>query len=222
MRNVYVKSVLVWQNRVVGNALTTDAEVSVYLGDIYVLSTWLAALILRLRRKKVVFWGHGLYGNEKSILTMLRVRFLRMAHVNLVYGERAVKLLIETGVPKERVQAVYNSLDYERQESLRNSAVDEQFYASLGVFESPELSVLVFIGRLTAQKKLDLLIQVVKELNREGGRFNLVLIGDGPERQTLETLAADAKDYVFFAGPRYEKKLPSSLLTRICVFHPVK
>jgi glycosyltransferase involved in cell wall biosynthesis len=59
---------------------------------------------------------------------------------------------------------------------------------------------------LTAQKRLDRLIQVVKELNREGGRFNLVLIGDGPERKTLETLAADAKDYVFFAGPRYEEE----------------
>ena len=60
-----------------------------------IISTWIASFILRLRGVKVLFWGHGIYGNESLPKLLLRKIFLSLATHNLVYEERAKKLMIK-------------------------------------------------------------------------------------------------------------------------------
>ena len=50
--------------------------------------------------------------------------------------------------------------------------------------------VLIFIGRLTPVKQLDMLVQAVADLKRDGQQYNLVFIGDGPERKKLATMVS--------------------------------
>lgn len=60
-------------------------------------------------------------------------------------------------------------------------------------FEMPDVSRdrdLVFLGRLVDDKGADLLLDAVGELKSRGLRPSLSIIGDGPERDALQTKAA--------------------------------
>ena len=48
--------------------------------------------------------------------------------------------------------------------------------------------VLLYVGRLAREKNLDYLVAVVRELERRGTMFRLVIVGDGPMRDKLKTL----------------------------------
>jgi glycosyltransferase involved in cell wall biosynthesis len=70
------------------------------------------------------------------------------------------------------------------------------------------LPVLIFIGRLTAEKKISLLLSAGAELNRTESRINLLIIGDGSEKVNLINQAKDglSNQWVHFTGALYEEK----------------
>src|SRR6478736_2695892 len=51
--------VLAWQKGSLAPALWGDFDAYIMEGDAYYLSSWLGAIFARLRRRRVVFWGHG-------------------------------------------------------------------------------------------------------------------------------------------------------------------
>jgi glycosyltransferase involved in cell wall biosynthesis len=77
---------------------------------------------------------------------------------------------------------------------------------------------VVFIGRLVRPKGLQVLLQAVRSLHARGLRFQTSIVGDGPERATLE---AGVKADAFGAEVRFLGRLTedevSALLHRACV-----
>ena len=61
---------------------------------------------------------------------------------------------------------------------------------------------VVFVGRLTAQKRVHVLLDALGILSARGQRLPLTVVGDGPERVTLETRAMrpDLQGRVRFVG----------------------
>jgi glycosyltransferase involved in cell wall biosynthesis len=61
---------------------------------------------------------------------------------------------------------------------------------------------IVFVGRLTGYKRVDLLLDAVRRLRGESEGPRCVIVGDGPDRSRLETLAATLglEQVVKFAG----------------------
>ena len=51
-----------------------------------IISTWISAIIARLRNRKVYFWTHGLYGNESKLKYFFRILLYK------IYNE-IIKLL---------------------------------------------------------------------------------------------------------------------------------
>lgn len=205
VENVYVRKVLVWQHGILRHVRSTDARVLVLLGQMYIVSMWLAAWLARCRGMSVMFWGHGAYGSEGRLKRWLRNRFLRLADGVLVYGEHARRLLIEDGFPPERVRVVYNSLDHARQICIRDSLVEPDFFAGKGWFTEPRAPTLLFIGRLTKQKQIHRLIDAVARLRDQDQFFNLLLVGEGPELGRLRELAIELEGQVHFYGACYEE-----------------
>jgi glycosyltransferase involved in cell wall biosynthesis len=78
----------------------------------------------------------------------------------------------------------------------------------------PDVPLIAFIGRLTKVKKLQMLIETLARLRREQHPFNLLIVGDGPERQPLEALAAsvDGKDWIRFHGATHDEAQIARLL----------
>jgi glycosyltransferase involved in cell wall biosynthesis len=63
-------------------------------------------------------------------------------------------------------------------------------------------SDLIFAGRLIKEKNVDVLIKAVALIKRKKPSIKCIVIGDGPERNNLESLVSnlDLNDNVFFAG----------------------
>lgn len=203
LRNCYIKEVLIWQRGVLTHIWRTNANAMVFLGDMNILSTWLSVWLARRRGISVLFWGHGMYGREGGVKRWLRTWFLRLADCNLVYGEHARGLLLENGFPPHRVRVVYNSLDHARQRAIRTSVIQPNFYSSQGWFDEPFAPILLFVGRLTSEKRLDSLINAVQMLREVGEVYNFILVGDGPEISRLKELAAGISGQVHFYGACY-------------------
>lgn len=219
LQNVYVRKLLVWQRGVLGQMRRTDARVLVLLGQMYILSMWLAVWTARRRGMAVLFWGHGAYGREGRVKRWFRNRFLGLADGVLVYGEHARQLLIADGFSPDRVKVVYNSLDHSRQIAIRDSLVQPGFFAGQGWFRQAAAPTLLFVGRLTPQKRIDRLIQAVAKLRDQGKVFNLLLVGEGPESARLRALAADLEGQVHFYGACYEEEILGRLIANadLCV-----
>jgi len=83
----------------------------------------------------------------------------------------------------------------------------------------------VSVGRLHPQKMLDDLVRMLAHLKGMDGGLRgvtLTLIGDGPERERLEGLAAElgVRDSVVFAGQVRNEDLPRHLVTHDAFVSP--
>ncbi|HJY31387.1 MAG TPA: glycosyltransferase family 4 protein, partial [Actinomycetota bacterium] len=75
-----------------------------------------------------------------------------------------------------------------------------------GVTDRP---LIVCVSRLVARKGQDVLIRAMPRIRREVPDASLLIVGDGPDRDRLDRLAADAPDgSVAFAGQVSEGDLP--------------
>ena len=208
IKNIFFHKWLIWQAGVLTRVFD-NISVVIFLGEMTVISTWIASLILRLRGVKVLFWGHGIYGNENRIKLLLRNIFLRLANHNLVYEKRSKSIMLENGFKKEKISVVYNSINYEQQLNLFHKLEKEK---KNSIFKN-RYPVLLFIGRLTKQKKVNQLIEAVKILN-EKANFNLLIIGEGEEKISLEELAQDLirENKCIFYGKSYDEDELSRLI----------
>jgi glycosyltransferase involved in cell wall biosynthesis len=70
------------------------------------------------------------------------------------------------------------------------------------VSQTEERAGAVFVGRLTAQKRVGDLLEALALLAAQGKRLSLVIVGDGPERAALEqrSAAPDLAGLVTFVG----------------------
>lgn len=213
---------LIWQSNVLKRCLIDSFDSIILLGDMYVLSNWLLAIIARLRGKKVIFWSHGLYGNELIIKKVFRLNFYKLANFHLVYENRAKQLLLMHGFKENRVKVIYNSLDYAIQKDLYFKLLkvnNNPFH----FFENNDLPVFIYSGRLSKSKKIDLLIEAITHLNLKGQICNLLIVGDGPERKNLLFKAHNLikSKSIFFYGECYEEKILASFFyNSICTISP--
>lgn len=219
VRNLRFRSVVVFQIGVMSKVIMGRWDAVVVLGDMFILSNWIIALLVRLKRSKMFFWGHGLYGNEGIIKRFFRRLFLSLAHGHFLYGDHAKKLMIDERFPSERLHVVYNSLDYDLHRAIRRSVLDGQFYTSRGYFKNNSLPVLIFVGRLTSIKRIDLLIDAVANLKRKGVLLNLMIIGEGREMSYLKHIASSIADQIYFYGACYDEVETGKLIANadLCV-----
>ena len=209
IKNYYLGPYLFWQSSVLYHVIRAPKGTFIFLGEMTVISTWLAAIICRLKGHRLVFWGHGLYGNEPFIVKRIRLLFLILANHNLVYEQRAKKQLIKEGFMPESLSVVYNSINFYSQRA--------HFKKLLRSTQSKPFSnndfTLLFVGRLTTKKRIDLLIAAALKLN-ETKKVNLLIIGDGPMRETLAFQAEPLvkKNRCIFYGACYDEKILSEMI----------
>lgn len=220
--NFWFGKVFLWQSAAIRLALDKDCDCIIFLGVMYHLSTWIGAIIARIRGKRVLMWTHGYLREEKNFKGWVREKFYKLADGLLVYGNRSRDLLLKRGFDPEQIYVVYNSLNYEQQCRIREKTTRENLKnLKKQLFVTPDLPVLIFIGRLTSQKKLAMLLKAAHTLNKIGFDLNVLFVGDGPEKYSLEQDAIrwGIIDKVVFYGPCYEEEEigPLIMLSDICV-----
>lgn len=205
VKNFTVERRVIFQKGALNILFKKSWDAVLLLGDANIMTNWWIAYWCNLKRIPLLLWGHGLYGNESAMKKWWRLGFLRKADINLVYGQYARQLLVDNDFSDEKVKVVYNSLNYDESKRLREESIDEHFFEKESIFTNLD-PVLFFIGRHTAQKKLDLLLEAVKDLRKQGNYFNLLFIGEGPVRVLLESLCIEYQIPTHFTGALYEER----------------
>ncbi len=176
------------------------------------LSTWLFLLLSKLfPRKRVYGWTHGWYGKETKWQAFLKKLIFKRADEIFTYGNYARELMIKEGFNPQCIHTLHNSLDYDKQLELRKGGLKSDIFKH---HFNNENKTLIFIGRLTPVKKLDMLIKVLATLQKKGENYNLVFVGDGTEMEKLVLLSENlkVKDKVWFYGACYDEKTNAELI----------
>ena len=220
VRNLSLKRGFYYQSGVL-RLLSEDYEVYIFIGETRCISTWLFCLIARLfhPRKKVFFWSHGWYGKETEIERIIKKIYFKLPNGGtFLYGQRARDLMIKEGFDPSKLYVIHNSLDYDTQLAVRESMRPNPVYRNH--FGNDKKNI-VFIGRLTSVKRLDLLLDAIFLLKQKGFVVNTTFIGDGIEKIRLEQKAAvlDIIDQVWFYGPCYDEHTNAELIYNadVCV-----
>lgn len=201
---------VIWQQNTIRYAFK-NYDVFILLGAYLCISSWIIAIIARLRGKKVYFWTHGWYGNEGFCKAVIKKLYYNLATKNLLYGNYARDLMIKQGFDPERLVTIHNSLAYDKQIEQRKKLSISDIYVRHFENNCPNV---IFVGRLTSVKKLDILVAAQKKCADMGCFFNVTFIGDGEEKHSLQQIVKDfdLNEKVWFYGPSYDEDELSNLI----------
>lgn len=182
-------------------------------GEPALLSTWILLLrhLLFYPKKEVYFWTHGWYGKETFFKKIIKKIYFKMGTGVLTYGDYARDLMIREGFDPNKIWVIHNSLDYDKQLEIRKIIRPSAIYTEH--FDNNNYNLL-FIGRLTAVKRLDLIIESLALLNMKGQKYNMTFVGDGPIRESIEkqTKKYNLENQVWIYGECYDERTNAELI----------
>ncbi|REA58838.1 glycosyltransferase family 1 protein [Dyadobacter luteus] len=134
------------------------------------------------------------------LITCLRKIYLPLADAHINYFDEARNITGSYGVPDEKIFIAANSPD-----------TDELLATYEEVLKQPEILPynphrIIHVGRLVKWKRVDMLIESIKNMSADLPESELVVIGFGPEEEALKKLASElgVADRVRFIGGVYE------------------
>lgn len=195
-----------WQWGAVRAALSPRYDTIIFHPVPHWPGTWIGAIAARLCGKRVLFWGHGFLSPPRGMKGLVRRAMHVLAHTQLFYGRRAKQFAMALGWPPESLHVIYNSQDIVQQTAARGSITQaQQSQLRSTLFGDDRTPVIICTTRLIMVRRLDLLIEAIAELKRRAVAVNLILLGDGPERDTLTALAKSRGIQVHFEGACYDE-----------------
>jgi glycosyltransferase involved in cell wall biosynthesis len=158
------------------------------------LSSPAAMRWMKKRRRPVIGWGLGA-PLSRGPLAGLRANFLRQFDALVAYSARGAEQYAGLGFPLKRIFVAPNAAAAKPAHPMPARA--ERF--------DPR-PVVLFVGRLQTRKRIPSLLKSCAELP-EQLKPRLVIIGDGPERKSLESLAAQIYSAAEFPGALHGPQL---------------
>lgn len=162
--------------------------------------------LLQLRRlwsrRRLAFWGHGRNFQSRapgSLRERLKKRLLGGVDWWFAYTDLTRQVLAEAGFPGVRVTAVNNAID---DTGLREGMRQLAGRGSLDVARSlgcDGSQVALYCGGLHQGKRVDFLLRAAERIKASLPDFELLVVGDGPERGTVER-AASNHCWIHYAG----------------------
>lgn len=213
VKNLFLKGPIYYQQNVSAEASKAEYDAIIMLGEPFNLTTWNIMLRNKFKynRKKIYLWSHGWYGREKFAKKLLKKIYFGLADKVFLYGNYARQVAIKQGFNADKLVVIHNSLNHDNQLSLRQSLNSSDIYRKHFGNDNP---VIIFIGRLSKVKRLDMLIEAVSILKKRNKEFNIVIIGDGVMRSALEDLVIERnlKEQVWFFGECYDDTKNAQLI----------
>jgi glycosyltransferase involved in cell wall biosynthesis len=184
-------------------------------------------LILEAKRRGVaiVWWGHAWSATSRPLARQVSKLLMSSADVLLLYTEAERQRLLATGSDARRIFALNNAIDERRIRSLVAQWPDERLTEFRRERSLAVPHVLLFCGRLrtTPSTELDVALRALERLNSRNPQYVLAVIGDGVDRERLETLATQlgVSAQVLWLGAIYSEELLAPwFLTARCFIYP--
>ena len=163
------------------------------------LSTPAAVHWMHKQNKTVIGWGLGA-PPASGLRRKRRIRFIHQFDAMISYSQRGANEYAELGFPEEKIFVAHNSVSPAPIHSLPFRPLTFDPSTSAGQALRPGI---LFVGRLQARKRIDFLLRACAEIQN----IKLVIVGDGPERQSLESLAREIYPSVEFVGEKHGDEL---------------
>lgn len=208
---IVIRAPWYWQKGAIG-LLFRNFDTYIMLGEAYCVSTWIFLFLNRMFfKKKVYAWSHGWYGKETRLISLVKKIFFGLFDAVFLYGNYAKRIMIQNGGDPDKLHVIHNSLDHATQKTLRKTLSSTNIFKD---YFSNEENVLIFVGRLTKIKALDLVIRSLAILAQQGKTYNFILIGDGEEKNALKKLVDElgVSPQVWFYGSCYDEEKLASLI----------
>lgn len=137
------------------------------------------------------------------VLKYLRNFLYKQFDAHALYTKAGIKTISSYGVDERKIFFIGNTIDTESLLKLNTELVN------VPAIIKPNNYRILHIGRLVKWKKVDLLIEAIAKLKTKFSAIELLVIGNGPEKNNLIQLAEKlgVKDNVLFVGEVYDAEL---------------
>lgn len=196
-------------------SIKKETSILIFLGNPFFISTWMYAFIGRITGKKIIFWTHGWLTTDRSIKSRIKNIFFSLADALMLYGKRAKEIGIQQGIKEEKLQVIYNSIDFTEQNQVYNyiSGCEENSIKYLPVSIDIDKPYFSCIARLTDKCRFELLIDAVDLYNKKYNASSyIVLIGEGPAKENLAAYAKKKSVKLVLLGESYDEYLIGSVI----------
>lgn len=156
------------------------------------LSTSSAVAWLHQHGKPVIGWGLG-SPPTSGFRKQRRLSFISQFDALISYSQRGANEYTALGFPRQKIFVAHNSVAMPP--SSPTSVAGRAFRPNI-----------LFVGRLQARKRLDYLLRACAQLKQD---IKLVIVGDGPERNMLQSLAKEIYPSAEFIGSKHGAELKS-------------
>ena len=170
----------------------TDPDALIMEANPRYLSSRAATEWMHKRDRPVLGWGLGAPPVTK-FRERGRVDFLRQFDALIAYSQRGANEYADLGFPLDYLFVAHNSV---------SPSPTWEMPARPSTFDLRP--TILFVGRLQARKNVDLLLGACAEI---GSQPRLVIVGDGPEREALGSLAGEIYPGAEFVGAKHGTEL---------------
>jgi glycosyltransferase involved in cell wall biosynthesis len=165
----------------------------------------LAALVRRKWQGKWISTFHSeCQGSLKLwFYQMLGYRALKKCDLVFAVSQELRGSLFKHGVSSAKIELLVNGIDTE---AFKRNSSEMSFREKRQI--PPSRTVIGFVGRLSKEKNIPLLLRVFKQLLDEGFNVETVLAGEGPEKEKLLSLVRQLEIHprVHFLGFREDTR----------------
>jgi glycosyltransferase involved in cell wall biosynthesis len=116
--------------------------------------------------------------------------YQELLDLNITSSQHVKEWMVERGAEPDRIDICYTNIDVEKWRPDPEARKRKRLALEL----RDDLPLIVFVGRLSGDKRPDLLARIVRALQDDiKGQFVCAVLGDGPERPSLEYLVRSLK-----------------------------
>jgi glycosyltransferase involved in cell wall biosynthesis len=184
---------LCWQDGILDWLARQNPDALIVEANPRYLSTRRAIGWMRQRHKPVLGWGLGAPRGGNPLERFFRLRFLRSLDGVIAYSQRGADEYRAFGIDK--VFVAHNAVSPRPQQNPPERS-----------FPLDGPPTVLFVGRLQARKRIDILLQACAKLPVEI-QPRLIIIGDGPASHAFQSLAAEIFPAAEFTGAKHGAEL---------------
>jgi len=176
------------------------------------LSYPLGFLLAKFTGKKIIFWGHGRDINilrKKSVYKIkerLKKIMVKRADGYLAYTSGVKDYLCRQGINTDKIFVLNNTIDILNNRKIYDEKKDlaKEYKIQLGL---KGCKVLLYVGRIDARKKIEVLIMVFDELYSRDNKFRLIIIGDGDTKViSKNAFNSKSKEAILYLGSIIDRR----------------
>ena len=102
------------------------------------------------------------------------VWFYNQTDMVLVPSKSTGKELAEKGIKRDKIQFYPRGIDTNKFHPAKRNGYFKKYKMNNNAFK------LIYVGRVSKEKNLDILMSIFKDLIKKGGNYHLVIVGEGP------------------------------------------